>query len=77
MAMILRVVTDGEDATSGNSAGLAEDFEELPEGLAVESAGLAAKQKFAIPQTDCGDVEDQFAEWTKPNDTLRRLCAIT
>jgi hypothetical protein len=21
-------------------------------------------------------VEDQFAEWTKPNDTLRRLCAI-
>lgn len=22
-------------------------------------------------------VEDQFAEWTKPNDTLRRLCAIT
>jgi transposase len=22
-------------------------------------------------------VEDQFAEWTKPNDALRRLCAIT
>lgn len=22
-------------------------------------------------------VEDQFAEWTKPNDPLRRLCAIT
>ena len=22
-------------------------------------------------------VEGQFAEWTKPNDTLRRLCAIT
>ncbi len=54
--MILRVVTDNEDATSGNSAGLAGDFEELPEGLAVESAGLAAKQKFAIPQTDCGEV---------------------
>ncbi len=23
------------------------------------------------------DVEDQSAEWTKPNDPLRRLCAIT
>ena len=22
-------------------------------------------------------VEEQFAEWTEPNDTLRRLCAIT
>ena len=22
-------------------------------------------------------VEDQFAQWTTPNDTLRRLCAIT
>jgi hypothetical protein len=22
-------------------------------------------------------VENQFAEWTKPNDALRRLCAIT
>ena len=22
-------------------------------------------------------VEEQFAEWTKPNETLRRLCAIT
>lgn len=22
-------------------------------------------------------VEDQFAEWTKPNDTLRRPCAVT
>jgi transposase len=22
-------------------------------------------------------VEDRFADWTKPNDTLRRLCAIT
>ena len=22
-------------------------------------------------------VEDRFAEWTKPNDSLRRLCAIT
>ena len=22
-------------------------------------------------------VEDQFSEWTKPNETLRRLCAIT
>ena len=22
-------------------------------------------------------VEDQFVEWTKPNDSLRRLCAIT
>ena len=22
-------------------------------------------------------VEDQFADWTKPNDALRRLCAIT
>ena len=22
-------------------------------------------------------VEDQFAAWTKPNDALRRLCAIT
>ena len=22
-------------------------------------------------------VEDQFAEWIKPNDSLRRLCAIT
>ena len=22
-------------------------------------------------------VEDQFADWIKPNETLRRLCAIT
>jgi transposase len=22
-------------------------------------------------------VEDQFAEWTQPNDALRRLCALT
>jgi hypothetical protein len=43
-AMILRVVTDGEYATSGNSAGLAEHFEELPEGLSVKSPGLAANK---------------------------------
>mgnify|MGYP002848982994 CR=1 FL=1 len=23
------------------------------------------------------DVEECFGQWTKPNDTLRRLCAIT
>jgi hypothetical protein len=59
-AMILRIVTDGEYATAGHSAGLAEHLEELPEGLSIESPGLAAKQKLAIPQTDCGEVADAF-----------------
>ena len=56
--MIRRVVTDGEYATA--QAGFSEHFEELPEGLSVESAGLAPKQKLAVPQTDSGEVADAF-----------------
>ena len=32
---------------------------------------------FGFLESVMNAVEDQFAEWTKPNDTLRRLCAIT
>jgi transposase len=32
---------------------------------------------FAFLNTVAEAVEDQFAAWTEPNDTLRRLCAIT
>lgn len=32
---------------------------------------------FAFLDSVAEAVEAQFAEWTKPNDTLRRLCAIT
>jgi transposase len=32
---------------------------------------------FGFLESVVAAVEDQFAEWTKPNDTLRRLCAIT
>ena len=58
--MILRIVTDGEYATAGNSAGLAEQLEELSEGLSIETPRLATKQKLAISQTDCGEVAHAF-----------------
>src|SRR5262249_6622988 len=32
---------------------------------------------FAFLDSVVATVETQFAEWTKPNDALRRLCAIT
>ena len=32
---------------------------------------------FAFLESVVTAVEAQFADWTKPNDTLRRLCAIT
>jgi len=32
---------------------------------------------FGFLETVIDAVETQFADWTKPNDTLRRLCAIT
>ena len=32
---------------------------------------------FAFLDSVVAAVETQFAEWTKPNETLRRLCAIT
>ena len=59
-AVILRVVAYGQYATAGNSARFAEHFQELPEGLSVESPRLAAKQKRAVPQADCGEVADAF-----------------
>lgn len=32
---------------------------------------------FGFLETVIGAVESRFSEWAKPNDTLRRLCAIT
>ena len=32
---------------------------------------------FGFLETVAEVVEEQFAEWTGPNETLRRLCAIT
>jgi transposase len=32
---------------------------------------------FGFLETVIEAVENQFADWTQPNDTLRRLCAIT
>jgi hypothetical protein len=53
-AMVLRVVADGQNAAAGNGADFPKPFQELPEGLSVESSDLATEQKLAVPQTHGG-----------------------
>ena len=62
-AMVLCVVADCHDAAARNGADFAEHFQELPEGLSIESSGFAPKEKLAVPQTHGGKIADALACW--------------
>ena len=42
-----------------------------------ELLDLARRRDFGLLEGVIAAVEDQFSEWNHPNNTLRRLCAIT
>src|ERR1700689_3092455 len=83
-AMVLCVVADRHDAAASNGADFAEHFQELPEGLPVESSGFAPKEKLAVPQTHGGKIADTlacrmmvhdgvFQFWRNPHAAARSL----
>ena len=55
-SMVLCVVADGHNAAAGNGTGFPKPFREFPEGLSVESSGLATKHKLTIPQAHGGKI---------------------
>src|SRR5882724_4508365 len=71
--MVLGIVADGQDTAVRFGTGFPKDFQELPEGLSVESPGFAAVQKLAVPQTYGGKVADALARRVMIDDRVADL----
>src|ERR1700730_10219262 len=72
-AVILCVVADGQNAAAGDGANFPEHFQELPEGLSIESSDLAAEEKHAVPQTHGGKVTHALARRMMVHDGILGL----